>query len=46
MSLIEQDKGLSKLCQPLPETAVLVPTKNLNKFRQRLKGLGYLLTSS
>ena len=46
MGVIEQDKALSKLCQPLAKTAVLVPTKNLNRFRQRLKALGYLLTSA
>jgi hypothetical protein len=44
--LIEQDKVLSRLCQPLAETAVLVLTKNLNKFRQRLKALGYLPTTA
>jgi hypothetical protein len=42
-AVIEQDKALSKLCQPLRETAVLVLSKDLNKFRQRLKALGYLL---
>lgn len=44
--LVEQDKTLSRLCQPLSETAVLVLTKNLNKFRQRLKALGYLPTTA
>lgn len=44
--LIEQDKTLSRLCQPLSETAVLVLTKDLNKFRKRLKALGYLPTTA
>jgi hypothetical protein len=44
IAVLEEDKTLSRLCQPLTETAVLVLTKNLNKFRQRLKALGYLPT--
>ena len=43
MALVQQDKSLSKLCQPLDDNTVLVPSSKLPRFRKRLKGLGYLL---
>lgn len=45
MAVLEEDKTLARLYQPLTETAVLVLSKNLSKFRQRLKALGYLPTT-
>lgn len=43
LAILEQDTILSKLCRPVDNTTVLVLASNLNKFRKRLKELGYLL---
>lgn len=41
--VLKQDHILSELCQPVNESAVIVMTKHLLRFRNRLKELGYLL---
>lgn len=43
LPLIQQDKTLSKLCQPLDDKTVLVTSTKQNRFQKRLKELGYLL---
>lgn len=43
LTVIEHDTILSRLCRPLDSTTVLVLSSNLQKFRRRLKELGYLL---
>ena len=43
MALVQQDKSLSKLAQPLDDNTLLVPSSKVTRFRQRLKVLGYLL---
>ncbi len=45
-SLAQQDATLAKLCTVLNDTAVVVLTKNMKKFKNRLKEIGYLLSSS
>ena len=44
LALVEQDETLSKLSQRLDDQTLLVLNKHMNKFRKRLKALGYLLT--
>ena len=43
LTVIEHDTTLSRLCRPLDSTMVLVLSSNLQRFRKRLKELGYLL---
>jgi len=43
LTVIEHDTTLSRLCRPLDSTTVLVSSSNLQRFRKRLKALGYLL---
>jgi hypothetical protein len=44
LKLSQQDKILAKLCQKVDSKTILVPSSKLNRFRKRLKTLGYLLT--
>lgn len=43
LTVIEHDTTLSRLCRPLDSTTVVVSSSNLQRFRKRLKALGYLL---
>lgn len=44
-AVIEQDPILAKLCRLLDDATGVVLSSNLNKFRKRLKEIGYLLTA-
>jgi hypothetical protein len=43
MDMVQQDKVLAKVCQPVDESTILVRSSHLARFRKRLKALGYLL---
>ena len=44
LGIVQQDKVLAKLTQPLDATTILVRSSQLSRFRKRLKALGYLLS--
>jgi hypothetical protein len=43
MEMVNQDKPLAKVCQPVGEETILVRSSHLTRFRKRLKSMGYLL---
>ena len=44
LKLAREDKALAKLCQKVDAKTILVSSSKLNRFRKRLKELGYLLS--
>jgi hypothetical protein len=44
MEIIQQDTTLAKLCRRVDDKLLLVPSAKINRFRNRLKALGYLVT--
>jgi hypothetical protein len=44
MEVVQQDALLAKLCRPVEEQTILVPSARLTGFRKRLKELGYLVS--
>lgn len=44
MEVVQQDVLLAKLCRPVDEQTILVPSARLTGFRKRLKELGYLVS--
>jgi hypothetical protein len=44
MEIIQQDNTLARLCRKVDDGLILVPSAKINRFRSRLKGMGYLVT--
>ena len=45
-NLVQQDVSLAKLCTVLNDKSVIVLSRNMKKFKNRLKEIGYLLNSN